>query len=110
MRNDALRKIVRLDLIGNCQTLQLGHQPPMPSDNATHQAFMAKVVEPTLVAVALSSRAASPVSAASRVRPTAAMLLADGVAPSRRSFWRATSFSASCPVVNSPLSSSSQNR
>ena len=54
VRDHALRKIVRLDLIGNRQTLQFRHQPSMPADHATHQAFMAKVVEPACVAVALS--------------------------------------------------------
>jgi hypothetical protein len=44
-----------------------------------------------------------------RNRPLAARLFADGVALSMMSFGRVTSAGASCPVVNTPPCSSSQN-
>ena len=55
MRDDALRKVVGLDLVGDSETLQFGYQSPVPADHASHQAFMAKMVEPALFAVALAS-------------------------------------------------------
>src|SRR6185295_2612855 len=55
VRNDALRKIVSLDLIGDRQLLQFRHQPPMPADHAAHQTFVAKVIESPVVAVTLTS-------------------------------------------------------
>src|SRR4029077_15929968 len=54
VRNHALRNIVRLDLIGDRQSLQFRHQPPMPADHAAHQTFVAKVIESPVVAVTLS--------------------------------------------------------
>src|SRR6185295_18126943 len=54
VRNDALRKIVSLDLVGDRQFLQFRHQPPMPADHAAHQTFMAKVIESPVVAVTLT--------------------------------------------------------
>ena len=54
MRDDALREIVGLDLVGDREALQLGHQSPVPADHAPHQAFMAEVIEAALLAVALA--------------------------------------------------------
>src|SRR4029077_1576492 len=54
VRNHALRNIVRLDLIGDRQSLQFRHQPPMPADHAAHQTFVAKVIEAPVVAVTLT--------------------------------------------------------
>src|SRR5207342_1253164 len=55
VRNHALRKVVRLDLIGNRQLLQFRHQPPMPPDHAAHQTFVSKVIQSPVVAVTLTS-------------------------------------------------------
>ena len=56
MRDDALRKVVGLDPVFDRETLQLGDQPPMSADHAPHQAVAPEVIEPTLLAVALSGR------------------------------------------------------
>ena len=34
--------------------LQLRHQPPVPADHAPHQSFVAEMIEPALLAVALA--------------------------------------------------------
>ena len=54
VRDHALREIVCLDPVGNGETLQLRNQPPVPADHAPHQPFMAEMVEPTLLAIALA--------------------------------------------------------
>jgi len=54
VRNHALRKVVRLDLIGNRQLLQFRHQTPVSPDDAPYQTFVAKMVEFAFVAVSLS--------------------------------------------------------
>ena len=54
MGDDALREIVGLDLVGDRETLQLRHQSPVPADHAPHQAFVAEVIEPAFLAVALA--------------------------------------------------------
>ena len=55
MRNDALRKVIGFYPVGDSEALQFGYQAPVPADHASHQSFMAKMVEPTLFAVALAS-------------------------------------------------------
>ena len=54
MRDDALRQIVGLDLVGDRQVLQLWHEAPMTADNSAHQAFVRKVIEAALLAIALT--------------------------------------------------------
>ena len=56
MRDDALRQVISLDAVGDRECLQLGHEPPVAADHALDQARMTEVVEPALLAVALSGR------------------------------------------------------
>ena len=54
MRNHTLRKVIGLYPVGDSEALQFGYEAPVPADHASHQSFMAKVVEPTFFAVALA--------------------------------------------------------
>ena len=54
MRDDALRQVVGLDLVGDGQCLQLGHQPPVAADHALDQSLVAEMVEAAILAVALA--------------------------------------------------------
>ena len=56
VRDDALRKVVGLDLVGDRETLQLGHQSPVSADHPPHQPVVAEVIEPALLAVSLPGR------------------------------------------------------
>ena len=89
MGDDALRQVVGLDLARDRQRLQLGHQAPVPADDAPHQAAVGEMVEPALLAVALArgvdeaqaARLADAVGAAaalSRKRASSATAIASG--------------------------------
>ena len=54
VRDDALRKIVGLDLVGDRQRLQLGHEPPVAADHALDESLVAEVIQSAIPAVALS--------------------------------------------------------
>ena len=54
VRNHALREVVRFDLVGDGEPLQLRHESPVAADDATDQALMAKMIESALFAVALA--------------------------------------------------------
>src|SRR5262249_19100607 len=54
MRNDALRKVIRLYAIGDSEALQFRHKAPVAADHASHQSFMTEMVESAFLAVALS--------------------------------------------------------
>ena len=43
-----------LNLVSNCQALQFRHQTPVSTDDASYQSFVAKVIQSTFLAVALS--------------------------------------------------------
>jgi hypothetical protein len=53
MGDDALRQVVGFDPIGDCELLQLGHQPPVAADDTPDQALVGQMVEPAVFAVAL---------------------------------------------------------
>ena len=52
--DDALRQVVGLDLVGDRERLQLGHEPPVAADHASDEPLVAEVVEAAILAVALS--------------------------------------------------------
>ena len=54
VRNNSLREVVRFQPVVDGEPLQFGYEAPVPADDATHQPFMAKVVEPPLFAIALA--------------------------------------------------------
>src|SRR5215470_2074500 len=54
MGDDTLGKIVPFDLVGDCQTLQLRHEPPVSADDAPHQAYVAEMIEPAVFSVSLA--------------------------------------------------------
>ena len=55
MRDHALRQVVRLDFSGDGKLLQLRHEAPVTANDAPDEAPMAKVVESTLLPIALTS-------------------------------------------------------
>ncbi len=54
MRDHPLRQVPGLDAPLDGELLQGGHQPPVAADHLRHQALVAQVVEPALLAVALA--------------------------------------------------------
>ena len=56
MRDNPLRQVVGFDAVADCQLLKFGREPPVPADDPFDQAFMAEVIEATILAVALSGR------------------------------------------------------
>lgn len=54
MRDHALRKIIRLDLVGDRELLEFWRQAPMAADHAADQAFMREMVQTTVLAVTLA--------------------------------------------------------
>ena len=54
VRDHALRQVVGLDPVRHGERLEFGHEPPVTADDAPHQAFVAEVVEASLLAVALA--------------------------------------------------------
>ena len=54
VRNNSLREVVRFQPVVDGEPLQFGYEAPVPADDATHQPFMAKVVEPTFFPVSLA--------------------------------------------------------
>ena len=54
VRDHALRQVVGLNLVARGQCLKLRHQPPVPAHHALDQPAMAEMVEPALLAIALT--------------------------------------------------------
>src|SRR6266581_9700626 len=56
MRDHPLRQVVRLDLIGDGEPLQLRHQAPVAAYDTSDQAFVPEVIESAVLAIALARR------------------------------------------------------
>ena len=56
VRDHALRQIIGLDLIVDRELLQLRHQAPVAADDFAHEPLVRKMVQSTLLAVALACR------------------------------------------------------
>ncbi len=54
MRDDALRQVVRLDLVADRERLQPRHEAPVAADHAAHETVVREVIEAALLAVALA--------------------------------------------------------
>ncbi len=54
MRDDALRQVVRFDLVRYGELLELGHEAPVPADDAFDQSGLTEAVESAVFAVTLS--------------------------------------------------------
>ena len=54
VRENALGKIVGLDLLGDGELLQLGRQPPVTADHAAEHSLAAEVIQATVLAIALT--------------------------------------------------------
>ncbi len=56
MADHALGQVVGLDLVGDRQLLQAGHQAPVTADDPPYQTGVAQVVEAAVLAVPLTGR------------------------------------------------------
>jgi hypothetical protein len=75
VRDDALRQVVRLDLAGDRELLELRDEPPVAADDALDEAAVAEVVEAARLAVALPGRRRRASARAASRLPASASLL-----------------------------------
>src|SRR3954454_20182751 len=54
MRDDPLRQVVSLDLIGDRKTLEFRHQSPVPANDSSDEAGVPQMIESALLAIPLT--------------------------------------------------------